>query len=354
MNFTLKKTSIFFALIGLILLPTSCATKKDREFVEIDSYKVESNLGVDSKTLEKFRVGSQPKIKASLKKKSPTKEKKKIAKPKDSIPVIIKVNEALKKDFYPKDYPESFIKYDSLSKKVWPQFKPIVYVGEKYTFRVGYLGITAGYIQIETLPKVRVGEDSAYHFKARMRSARYYSYIYTLDDSLESYVNDKNFIPLKYVLLQRESAQTVDDLQLFDSEKLKTFHFYKRLKKGKKKNVELEKPIPRYFQDSFSALFFVRGLPLRKGDLYEFPIVTRGKIWILKIKVEGVESLKVAGKWEDAIRINAETHFPGVLEKKGDIRFWYSSDKSRRLLKFQADVKIGSIKGDLVEYSSNQ
>ena len=251
---------------------------------------------------------------------------------------------------YPAEYPEAYKKYDLKSKEVWPKFTPLIFPEEKFTFRVGYLGITAGFIKIETLPKVSIGGVEAFHFKARMRSARYYSYIYTLDDSLESFVSTDDFTPLKYVLLQRESAQTVDDLQLFDSQKLKTYHFYKRLKKGKKKNVELEKPIPRYFQDSYSALFFVRGLPLKKGDQYEFPIVTRGKIWILKLKIEGIDSLKIMDKWIPAIRINAETRFPGVLEKKGDIRFWYSNDKYRKLLKFQADVKIGSITGELVDY----
>lgn len=357
---------ILIKLIGFSLLVLSCATKKDRDFQDFDSQEIEGGLGIDQKTLEKFRVKKVDTVerlskrKTKSPKKRPKSEKKitpskapiKVSGPstkKESVPIM---KPLIQNDDYPADYPENLKGYDQKSKLVWPQFKPFVIPGEKYTFRVGYLGITAGFIKIETLPRVNIGGTDAFHFKARMRSARYYSYIYTLDDSLESYVSADQFIPLKYVLLQRESAQTVDDLQLFDSQKLKTYHFYKRLKKGKRKNVELEKPIPRYFQDSFSALFFVRGLPLNKGDLYEFPIVTRGKIWILKIKVEGIESLKVKDKWVDAIRINAETRFPGVLEKKGDIRFWYSSDKSRRLLKFQADVKIGSIKGDLVEYQS--
>ena len=351
---------------ALFFLCFSCATKKDRDFMDFNSEEVEGSLGIDKTTLDKFKVDNRiiakeegnPKQKRALKDSNATKVSE-VASAK-IVPLTkkkSKINEAKAKEDsleYPIDFPEALKSYDRKSKDVWPLFEPVVFPGEKFTLKVGYLGITAGFIQIETLPMVDIGGRRAYHFKARMRSARYYSYIYSLDDSLETFVTVEDFTPLKYVLLQRESGQTVDDLQLFDSQKLKTFHFYKRLKKGKHKNVELEKPIPRYFQDSFSAPFFVRGLPLKKDDLYEFPIVTRGKIWILKIKVEGVESLKVDGKWVSAIRINAETRFPGVLEKKGDIRFWYSNDKTRRLLKFQADVKIGSIKGELVDYAPSK
>ena len=52
----------------------------------------------------------------------------------------------------------------------------------------------------------------------------------------------------------------------------------------------------------------------------------------------------------EAIRIKAETSFPGVLKKRGDIIFWYSNDQTKRVLKFEAKVKIGSIEGLLVGY----
>ena len=146
----------------------------------------------------------------------------------------------------------------------------------------------------------------------------------------------------------------MDDLQLFDHEKHKTFFWYKRLKKGKTKTRHVEAFIPKHFQDSFSSLFFVRGLPLKTGDVYQFPIMTRAKTWLIKMKVAKKEHITIMGKKILAIRVNAETHFPGVLKKKGDIIFWYSADLERRLLKFQANVKIGAIKGELVDYTSGK
>ncbi len=152
------------------------------------------------------------------------------------------------------------------------------------------------------------------------------------------------------MLKRPEKKQDVDDLQLFDFEKLKNYSFYKRVKKDSNKDEKLNIYIPKFTQDSFSALQFVRGLPLKKGDLYEFPVATRGKVWLLKVEVVGTETINVLNKDISAIKIKAETHFPGVLKKSGDIFFWYSNDSLRKFLKFQAKVKIGSLNGEVVDY----
>ncbi len=362
------------------LLLSSCATKKDTEFLEVESRQVEKSLGIDDKKFDKFQIKNESGgSKKEITKKAPDNHSENKPISTQEVETKSKIKEAIKTEVVKDDvlsvekldsdkieegqfkqdesidpYPIEFKKYDEVSKKVWPKSKPIVEIGEKFVFKVSYLGITAGHIQMETKAPVEIGGQGAYHFTAKLRSARYYSYIYTLDDSLDSYVNQDSFIPMKYVLSQRESSQTVDDLQLFDQEELKTYHWYKRVKHGKLKEVELTKHIPFYFQDSFSALHFVRSLPLVKGDRYEYPIVTRGKIWILKIKVEETEKIEIMDRDVSAIRISAETHFPGVLEKKGDILFWFSADDKKKLLKFEAQVKIGAAAGELVEYKAGK
>ena len=197
---------------------------------------------------------------------------------------------------------------------------------------------------------VKLGDKTAYHYFARFKSKDAYRYFYWLDDTIESFVDKSTHLPIKYSLIQREKKQNVDDLQLFDFKKQKVSTYYKRVKEGANKDEHLEKYIPSYLQDSFSALLFVRGLPLHKGDLYDFPVSTRGETWLLKIEVMGEDNITVNDKEVKAFRLRAETHFPGVLQKSGDINFWYAADEAKRLLKFQAKVKLGSIYGELVEY----
>lgn len=363
-----------FAYIISFFLFISCTSLKDKIFVVHKDDDIGKKFGVEDEKLKKFAI---KKIEASKKEKkediaSAKTNREKIAK-KDIKKVISKkvsevkekskkikrkplvIDEPKKKEnILPEDYPEEFKKYDEKSKKGWSLVKPYIFIGEEFTFRVSYLGITAGHIRMETKPMVEVQGKKAYRFKAYMRSSRYYDFIYSLDDSLESVVLKDSFLPVKYSLIQRESKQDVDDLQLFDHEKRKTYVWYKKIKKGKEKKLEFDKYIPGLFQDSYSSLYFVRGLPLKIGDVYDFPVVTRGKVWLLTLKVEKKETIDVNGEDVEAYRINAETRFPGVLKKKGDIIFWYSTDSLRRLLKFNAKIKIGSVEGELVEFSPGE
>jgi len=267
-----------------------------------------------------------------------------------TAPALSEVQESANDKNIPEDYPAHFKKYDENSKKLWPQFKAIYLNGERSIFSISYLGVTAGYITISSKGIKKVAGKEAFHYFARFKSEEAYRYFYWLDDYLETFVEKENFLPIKYSLIQREKKQNVDDLQLFDRSKLKNFTWYKRTKEGSNRNEKKEVYIPYYLQDSFSALQFVRGLPLKPGDRFEFPVATRADTWILKAEVSKIENIKIMGRDISAIKVNAETHFPGVLQKSGDIYFWYANDEDRRLLKFQAKIKLGSIYGDLVEY----
>jgi len=364
-------------LLFISFLLSSCASKEDRQFSESSDSKVDmiESFDLNNKNFEKFKVVEYKKVEE---KKKPTKEKDKASKKtvkKTSKAKKIKTKEKVikvsqKKNVkkvtkekktkevtvesqIPEDFPKEYAAYDVKSAKVWDKFQSNFYANEKFIMSISYLGITAGHISLETKPQVLVSGRKAFHFTGRMKSATFYEYIYTLNDTLETYVDSETFLPVKYTLRQRESGQKVDDLQVFDHKKKKTFFWYHRLKKGKEKKEEKESYIPKYFQDSFSALYFVRGLPLKIGDKYEFPVVTRAKMWLLKMTVDKIEKIKIQGEWVEAIKIKAVTHFPGVLKKKGDINFWYSADKLRKLLKFNAKVKIGTIEGEMIEYKKD-
>ena len=267
------------------------------------------------------------------------------------IPPVTSSEFTVPNNVAPADYPEEFKAYDAKSKAVWEKFKPIFNPGEQSIMAVTYLGVTAGHITIQSKEITTLNNKPAYHFYARFKSSDSYRYFYWLDDRLDSYVEKQTFLPMKYSLIQREKKQNVDDLQLFDFKKAVTLNWYKRVKEGSNKDEKGETKIPLYAQDSFSALQFVRGLPLIKGDVYELPVITRGKFWILKAEVMGEETTSVNGKDMKAIKIKAETNFPGVLKKSGDINFWYGADADRRLLKFQAKIKLGSLYGEVVEFT---
>lgn len=370
------------SFLAFLFFVNSCGTNMEKQKQEVMNTEASADLmktfDVDNKQTKDFQEsetvdvkkvapgatvvdGDSIKIPEPDKKTEKDKKKKEKPKKEESKPVLEASATATsasapepvptdKGSVYPADYPEEYKGYDLKSKNVWERFTPKFYSGEQSVMAITYMGVTAGYITITSKGLAKIKDKTVYHYYARFKSNDAFRYFYWLDDYIESYVEKDTFLPLKYQLVQREKKQNVDDLQLFDFEKMMTYHWFKKVKDGQTKNDKIEKPLPRYAQDSFSALQFVRGLPLNKGDTYELPVVTRGKIWMLKVEVDGVESTTVSGKSVKAIKIRAETSFPGVLKQSGYIIFWYGPDADRKLLKFQAKVKIGSIYGELTDY----
>jgi len=341
---------------------------KDARFQKFKEQKIQEaapvpdpeNIEAPEKTLENelAQAGeSEDAPKTVVKKEAPKKVVKKL-KPKVKVKLASKkqkkraVNKIIQRRKYPKDYPEEMKVYEKEAKKLWKEFKPNFKVGERFILDVSYLGITAGKVYMRVMPMTKIGNNLSYHFYARIQSAPMFKLIYTLDDYIDSYLDEKTFLPLKFSMVQRESAQKVDSLELFDSDDLKTYFVYKRVKHGKEKNIKLDAFIPKLFHDSFSGLYFMRGLKLEVGKHYEFPVVTRGKLWVVKADIEKKEMIDIQGEEVEAFRIKAVTQFPGVLKKKGDILFWYATSPDHRFLKFEAKVKIGSLSGELVEYSA--
>src|SRR5690606_21584223 len=108
-------------------------------------------------------------------------------------------------------------------------------------------GVTAGKIVISLEKDAEVGGRPVHHINARLKSAPFYRYIYELDDSIDTYVLKDTKMPVKFSLIQRESSQDVDDLQLFDQENHKAYWYWKRKTKDGERKRQREEFIPQYF-----------------------------------------------------------------------------------------------------------
>lgn len=359
-------------ILILLLFLTSCSSTEDKVFLDQVSPDLAETFNIENKKFAKFVVKKKVSLPVTEEKEVVKKvEKRKtaiprqdlkvkkiinISKEKDVEEITIKpVKAPIEKQLLPEDYPEELLALDIDSKKTWKNFSPFYKVGEEFLFAINYLGLTAGHVRFVTTGNLKIADRDAIHFRALFKTSKFYKYIYEADDMVETYVSSEKFLPIKYSLVQRESNKDVDDLQLFDQEDKKTYLFYKRLKKknNEVRNIEKEAYIPEYYQDFMSTLFFVRGLPLKKGDVYKFPVFTRGKFWRLTVTVSSVDdSVKALGVWKKAIRLDTVALPPKSDKKKqkSTISFWYSNDADRIFLKLKAKLKFGAIEGEIEEH----
>jgi hypothetical protein len=323
-------------------LPEISATPKEEKILE----QFEVKPALEKKDNDKPAAKPQPKPKVVIKKVQTKSGPKTVAvevpPPGKQVKPIVKT--------LPADYPPEFISVNEKAKKVWDLYKPSHTIDEKVYLDIHYLGMTVGKIMVMNKGKKMVDDKEVWHFHARFKSAPFYSNIYELNDTVDTYVTTDQFLSKRYSLIQRETKQDIDDLQLHDHDQFKTFWFYKRKKSdGSVKEKKEEKPIPYYSIDPFSVLFFYQGLPLKNGDVYEIPVINKGKVLILKSMVEGRERIKTDKGTKNAIRLHATTNYTGETLKSGDLYFWFSDDSKRTLLKAQAKIKIGSVTADIVE-----
>jgi len=332
--------------------PVSNVEVTNRELIEKFEIKPIEKKEAPAPTpevVEESAEKTEPKkAKATPKVKVVEKVKTKIIK----APVKKVVTTTIKKEVQtlPEDYPNELLDLNTKAQKVWDQFKAVGNVGEKTYLDINYLGMTIGKISIENRGKEMINDKEVWHYHSRFKSAPFYSSIYELDDTVDTYVETNQFLSMKYSLMQRESKQDIDDLQLFDRDRMKLYWFYKRVKSDDSvKNKQGEKFIPYYSIDPFSTLFLLQGLPLKNNDYYEIPIINKDKIMVLKVKVEGREKIDTDLGEKKAIRIHATTQYTGATLKSGDLTFWFADDDKRTLLEAKAKIKLGSVTAEIVK-----
>jgi hypothetical protein len=358
----MKGSFVKILFLALIVL-SSCTSWKQKDFrKELEKSKqLEARVEVSEDLREKFEI--KPAVVEPVKQTpQPVRKKSKVIKV-DKTETKVKKKEIStenkiapnKKDkltsgALPTDYPEDLKALNDRAKKVWDTYKPNHQLNQKVYLDIHYLGMTVGKIMFTNMGKRMVNNQEVWHFHARFKSAPFYSKIYELNDTVDTYVAADKFVSVRYSLVQRESKFDIDDLLLYDRDKLKTFWFYKQKKSdGGIKNKNKESFIPFYSLDPFSMLFFYQGLPLKDGDIFEVPIVNKGKIRILKSVVEGREVIETEKGKRRAIRVHATTKYTGEHLKDGDMYLWFSDDANRTLIKLKAKIKIGSVTADIVE-----
>lgn len=231
-----------------------------------------------------------------------------------------------------------------------PENDPIQ-VGELHTFDVTYFGVTAGIVDIEVLPHKTLNNRKVYHIQGRARSSKMFSLFYRLNDTVETYMDYLGLFSHRFHLVLDETKQSRDAIELYDYEKMETY-YWNRWNHYKKGFVEEKKyePIKPLTQDSLSALYYVRTLDLPNGKIYKFPVVSEGKTWDLVLTVVRREWMKTPMGRKRTIVLKPETHFRGILQKRGDSFIWLTDDQFRTIVRVEAKVKIGSVVAVLRKY----
>jgi hypothetical protein len=239
----------------------------------------------------------------------------------------------------------------SVAPFVFPSRRPAkdpIWVGEKLTYEVTYLGIPAGTFTLEALPYKAVGDRKVYHIMAKAWNSAVFGLMYKLDDYIETYIDFDGFFSHRFHLHQDETKQVRDSLELYDSEKKQSYWWnrWDRKERGYSENKDFF-PMESFPQDTLSSLYYLRTVPLPQGGTVNFPVMSEGKPLTAYITVVGREELDTAAGVLKTVKVKPEAATRGVLERKGDSYMWLTDDDRRFLVKIEAKVKIGYVVAEL-------
>ena len=234
---------------------------------------------------------------------------------------------------------------------VYPNRRPIkdpIWIGEKLHYSISYLGVPAGELTLEILPFKKVGNRKAYHVRGEAASSAVFSIFYRLHDIVESYIDYEGFFSHRFHLLLDETKQTRDALELNDSEKRQTYYWNRwHPKNAEFRETQETGPIEPFSQDSVSALFYLRALPLLVGSVVTIPVVSEGKTWEAICNIVRREEMDTPLGKSSTIVIQPDTKFHGILKKNGDSFLWLTDDERRFPVRLEAKVKIGTVVASL-------
>ncbi len=217
-------------------------------------------------------------------------------------------------------------------------------VGEKLEYGIRYVGVTAGYLNLEILPNKIINDRNVFHLHARARTVKIFELVYRVDDSIESFWDYDGLFSHRFTMDLDESKQSRKLIELYDYDKKQSF-YWNRVDHTEKGFSETKQQfdIELWSQDVLSSLYYLRvvNLPSVPGIDISYPVILDGKPWRSIIRFLRKEKIYAGGRDFMANVYRLENTQNGELKNK-DNTLWISDDEHRYVLRVEAKVKVGS------------
>ncbi len=217
-------------------------------------------------------------------------------------------------------------------------------VGENLEYSIRYIGVTAGYLNLEVLPFKQLIDRKVFHLQATAKTATLFELVYRVNDLVESFYDFDGLYSHKFTMDLDESKQTRKLVELYDYDKHKSFYWNRinHVEKGISEKKE-SYDIPSWCQDPLSALYFLRTakLPTEPGPEFRFPVILDGRPWESVLHFEKTATIYAGGKDREANVYHMDNYQNGELKNKENT-LWISTDEHHYILRVETKVKVGS------------
>lgn len=230
------------------------------------------------------------------------------------------------------------------------EVKSVFGPGEQLTFKVQYLGMTAG------TTTVTVGSDTTqwgtkvWPLVAVAQTASVFR-VYPVRDKFVSYWDPAQQRPIGSDMFANEGNKK-------RRQRIRINHGENKAQVTKQDEGGDEREgtydLSEGSMDVASAAFAIRSMPLEVGKTFEVPVFTGQKEFKMTAKVLGKQTLATPMGDKEVFKVAVGTAFSGGLAAKRDIHAYFTTDDSHVIVRIEAEFGIGTLEANLVEYKEGR
>jgi len=220
-----------------------------------------------------------------------------------------------------------------------PCFK---FIGEKFTFSVGWEFINAG----SATMVVAASKTGGHNIRVHARTNDFLDLFKKVRDTItsEGVCLGKQTQSTLFQLDQRERSYIAHKKTVFDWQHGQVFYT-----EHAKTDVY---PVPKGHLNVMDAFFKVRSMDLSLGQDIHIPVFDSRKVYDVVIHI-GKKTKKIRAPWGErveCISIEPQLKTEGIFSSPGKMKIWVTRDARHIPLKLVAKIKIGRIIGRLTQY----
>jgi hypothetical protein len=212
-----------------------------------------------------------------------------------------------------------------------------------YTYRVSWMGIPAGTVEMEL---ARNGSD--YEIRAKAYTARLIDVFYKLRYSTEAVISAETLLPKHSVSHTRENKRRKESETTFLPNG--SVHSISKDNRGRVESIAFEPD--NFTLDPYSAVFMALAMDWEVGDTRQFDTFTGTNRYLIELTAIDRSIIRVGNKSREAIVIVPEVQKLTDTDSKKLTRaeIYISADSDRQILRISSDLLIGSVNTEMVDF----
>jgi hypothetical protein len=220
--------------------------------------------------------------------------------------------------------------------------------GEWFKFKMSYSGwLKAGDATL-SVKETMFNNKPVYHIVGKGVTTGAIKWFFKVEDLYESYVDQVSGLPYKFIRKIDEGGYTKDVEINFDHQKLEA-----KLTDKETGKTNTSKIAPKT-QDLISAYYYLRnyydGIDPKDNMEVNIPLFFDNEREEFRLRYLGEETIETEFGTVKTYKFRPLVKADRVFRAEESITIWVSADKNRIPLRVKADLRVGSVRADLVAF----